>query len=1271
MSAPEHTLRAFALRAPLEPVDGMPIALFMRMVGTGMGASNVGQLVFLVDSSGSMGSYWPNIHTYVNGMCDEWQAAVTAQSGVAAAARSTAIIWFSRRTGVVPRLHSTLSMHEGGGTDIHAGVKALVMHLNARSAAEAAQPTTVVFVSDGDDSSGNLPRLLAALQELPHVASVLNFLCWGVGSGFPTGLAMWLRDRFHRGPASSPPVFLLESAYDNAAFIEQYKGIMAAANFSKIKLEAPAMRVLPWHEAADATADVALGDIMWLPLSAVPGAEAAYATLQSSADARVRAMSAATEHSAAASASGDASTSAAAVPAWGSITIPIEGAVVRVAGVGPCRVQLCEPQHDDVMRVFKSWTAAVQLVSLTNTHAAIKSRAITALSWMTGMRDEMAAMADARDTAEVLLASTGRTPRVTIMRRLQKRMRGEELDLTSLLRAVKEVVDGNVLSSLSDAERAQRLKIGTVTGKHHDRALDIRGLDAADFSEMKSAFIRTHSEVEASIVAAADAGVQPRSVVSLENMWDVFTQQDLRDAVNATPSAFHWPEICPLVGAAITIERSDASMISPFMIRVRSLARLNAHIDSLSLLGRPGNTLELGAGDGDRESMNAVLPLFAGRFCAAADAHDKAAAAATDAPLAPLLRTRLFQLLVHFQVCGNVDTFDGTSYLALLAATAWTLLTREAPSAWRTRTLRMIADTTQMVYGDNRVFRTYVRAVRAGKACTLVTDHPDNSIDGVAVRCEHLTKPVLSVLLLTEARKARAGAADTDTDEEGAVGVDARPWACKYVPRALAELYGRVLSTDTPIARFASLWRVASAAVVAPATHTVACVDADTRLFAATRIEADDAGRGTAAMPATLMLADGRLLVNDAEADIVAFAAALRAELPAVTSFYTQGELTRAIAARADAIATARAREAGPGAAAAAATEDAADAVASAEATMSSYERFADADDGYMCVVDASALAAVYKGDVTAASLITAFENVFGQPLELDAGVNVRALVHALRNSASIDRARVRLPTLRAAVGYIKRSLSNAHGLSVRTAAVQRVTRELTAEYHAAFMAAHAVPPPHTPTQVQAYLERVKGERLSLREIKRTYHFRSSGLLRNACACPSCPHYLSVQPGSRVADHLSSGWEEPLAIGLHEAMMTMRDTLAAATAREEDARVLAQTVCARAAAGTALRPESRALLTAPVTDARLPESARVPVAELIRGFARNGVVASQIAQTARLYASMTDSDARDIADATREANALAPAGRHGAAPRGAAASAAASARGRGRGRGRP
>ena len=75
---------------------------------------------------------------------------------------------------------------------------------------------TVIFVSDGADScSGTLEKRLADLKTISSQVLnknlIINFLCVAVGVGFPTFIAMRLREIFHSGDSNTPSLFLIDT----------------------------------------------------------------------------------------------------------------------------------------------------------------------------------------------------------------------------------------------------------------------------------------------------------------------------------------------------------------------------------------------------------------------------------------------------------------------------------------------------------------------------------------------------------------------------------------------------------------------------------------------------------------------------------------------------------------------------------------------------------------------------------------------------------------------------------------------------------------------------------------------------------------------------------------------------------------------------------------------------------------------------------------------------------------------------------------------------
>jgi len=106
------------------------------------------------------------------------------------------------------------------------------------------------------------------------------------------------------------------------------------------------------------------------------------------------------------------------------------------------------------------------------------------------------------------------------------------------------------------------------------------------------------------------------------------------------------------------IRRSDGGMINPYMVSVVGMAKLHKVIDTVSIHQSDSNELVLSVGGHDEERANAVVPLFSKK----------------DAVLSPLLKSKLYSILMTFNVMGNADTCFENAYFALLANTCVYLL---------------------------------------------------------------------------------------------------------------------------------------------------------------------------------------------------------------------------------------------------------------------------------------------------------------------------------------------------------------------------------------------------------------------------------------------------------------------------------------------------------------------------------------------------------------------------------------------------------------------
>ena len=83
---------------------------------------------------------------------------------------------------------------------------------------------TILFISDGNDNDMTTlqQRLDDEVKGKIDKSKKVNFLSVGVGKEFPTFLAMKLREMYHTGEKSVPPVFLIEETNSAEVWAENY-----------------------------------------------------------------------------------------------------------------------------------------------------------------------------------------------------------------------------------------------------------------------------------------------------------------------------------------------------------------------------------------------------------------------------------------------------------------------------------------------------------------------------------------------------------------------------------------------------------------------------------------------------------------------------------------------------------------------------------------------------------------------------------------------------------------------------------------------------------------------------------------------------------------------------------------------------------------------------------------------------------------------------------------------------------------------------------------
>ena len=192
----------------------------------------------IIDSSGSMCSWWPHVAKNYNDLIDE----------LATDKDKTITFCFDSNIHPVPnsKLQTDIHAHGGGMTNIFAAMQKLDNYL-AKIPIE--DEVRVCFVSDGQDTcNSNLNNRLQRLKGFKGRS--LTFMCVGVQSGFPTKVSMFLREKYHRGDSTVPSIFLIEYASDKA-FFNKFQSLRQYCAVKQDLTVDPPQRLFPWEQPVE------------------------------------------------------------------------------------------------------------------------------------------------------------------------------------------------------------------------------------------------------------------------------------------------------------------------------------------------------------------------------------------------------------------------------------------------------------------------------------------------------------------------------------------------------------------------------------------------------------------------------------------------------------------------------------------------------------------------------------------------------------------------------------------------------------------------------------------------------------------------------------------------------------------------------------------------------------------------------------------------------------------------------------------------------------
>jgi VWA domain containing CoxE-like protein len=669
-------------------VCSIPDTLFEQCSSEGDAATDTGDLVFLIDSSGSMSDAWANVAAGVNAISESRPNTHILKWANCGRVRKEKLEENQDKCGEIDARHGD---SVGWGTNITAAAEILRTFL-AELVRQGRKRVFVVFISDGCGDVENLEDVCMSIRERTDAAGmVLEMTTLGIGAGFPTHIAMSIRNRLHSGRASLP---LLSVVAEPSEFQEALNGLsdFTALRCLELELVCPeAVRVAPWGEASN---KLHAGVYVMLP--------------------------------------GDAS----------SVEVRRGAKVGNEEGEASLALDVkVTPWTEGELCLFaKQLTWQLQAMSLQRTvHPdEVKLRAGAAFRIVSLAADEIAVADLAR--IEGGEKAAGLTKRKSVFDRVaRKQLTKSRFIMEALRKELRMLTEGSSLDTLSDDDLKQRLAIGTMEGKFHERAMAFKGLSGDDFKDRAREFAALLRDDEKLALATCLADVEEaaglRSAFSLETNADIWGQAQLADAVENCQTQYALVECLPLVGLAVNVRRSSASMINPWAASIAHMSQLTPVLDSLSLISMDGGAAavegnglraSLNTGDGNMETVNAI--------CSVVCSKEHAVAAR------PFLTSGLYQVLHTYNACGNVDTVDAASHPALLSAVVCYILDQNyaglaKESTWR-RTALLTLRTLYPRLGAGNA-RGFLAALNENSRLAVVTEIP-----GKSTKCQSMSKPV-------------------------------------------------------------------------------------------------------------------------------------------------------------------------------------------------------------------------------------------------------------------------------------------------------------------------------------------------------------------------------------------------------------------------------------------------------------------------------------------------------------------------------------------------
>jgi hypothetical protein len=372
-----------------------------------------------------------------------------------------------------------------------------------------------------------------------------------------------------------------------------------------------------------------------------------------------------------------------------------------------------------VSDIFRSWVQKLQLDCL---NKKITNEETIEYAQSTKLLVD-AILLEVKQFEEIDLLTNVQDPNLNFYKRcLNQQVSHSKVKIEGYLNDLNQLVKGNTPQKMSEFEAAKMIGLGTIVGKYQQKALALKNMGREAFAKVKDEFLTVVEKLRGKIDAfAADEAKSMRSEKSGLCFMDFLKDPTLSDGLGLLNSPYDLLETLPLVGIGFNLKRFDGSKDNSFLTKIQKMPTLSktAVVDTVFLNQNP----EFIQKHGDME-INSVLPLLD---------------PTVDLEFAEIYQTKLFQLLMTFNVTLNVDRIDDSAYLALLgSAVAHFVDSAKEITENVAVILKKISGTLEMLYTGKGVFYELVEAIEGDFAGFL----------GGAKETPEISNIILAVLYL-------------------------------------------------------------------------------------------------------------------------------------------------------------------------------------------------------------------------------------------------------------------------------------------------------------------------------------------------------------------------------------------------------------------------------------------------------------------------------------------------------------------------------------------